>query len=302
MRTANAIAGIARRQAPARFVRLRDVNRKLHLWLGATAVVYVVFMCLTGCVLLFEDDLYRLFSPDPPFSVTQSPRLGADELARTAFQLYPDRRVVGVWDRKVSAGMVAELWLDGRDGMRRRLFHPYTGADLGDAHPAALRALGLLRDAHENLLAGAAGRIINGAGAICLLLLSVSGTWTWFAGRYGSRGYGSADRARTMHLRVGIWASVFAAIWGLTGVLFCYPWLSRLPGPTGAETLLQWSYPLHSGSIGGLTARIVWAACSLLTTLLAITGTMMWQKRTSGNRARVAGSTRALSGTIIQSS
>jgi uncharacterized iron-regulated membrane protein len=149
MRTADSIAGVARRRPSSTFIGIQDAIRKLHLWLGATALIYVVFMCLSGCVMLFEHDLYRLFSPDPPFLVADGPRLGVDDLARTAFQRYPDYRVVGVWDRRVSAGLVAELWLDGQDGMRRRLFHPYTGADLGDAQPVAPKVLGLFRDAHE---------------------------------------------------------------------------------------------------------------------------------------------------------
>jgi len=125
--------------------------------------------------------------------------------------------------------------------------------------------------------------LINGAGSICLLLLSLSGTLTWFVGRYHSRACPSADPARTIHLRVGIWISAFAAIWGLTGALFAYPGFAHFFGPKGAETLVEWSYALHSGSVGGWTTRIVWAACSLLAALLAITGTMMWRKRASRN-------------------
>jgi uncharacterized iron-regulated membrane protein len=302
MSTANDIAGIARRRSPSFFWAFQDVMRKLHFWLGVTALLYVAFVCLSGLLLLFENDLYRLFSPDPPFSATGGPRLSANDLARTAFQRYPDHRVVGVWDRRVSDGLIAELWLDGQDGMRRRLFHPYTGADLGDAQPGALKVLALFRDAHENLLAGRTGRMINGAGSICLLLLALSGTLTWFVGRYRSRLRPLANPARAIHLRAGIWVSAFAGIWGLTGALFAFPFFTHLLGPMGAERLLEWSYALHSGSAGGWSTRIVWAAFSLLTALLAITGMAMWRKRVSGNNVRTGSSTQTLRGRTTQSS
>ena len=58
-----------------------------------------------------------------------------------------------------------------RDGKTtRRLFHPFTGEDLGDPLPAGFRFTAWLLDLHDNLLAGETGRRVNGVGALAVLM------------------------------------------------------------------------------------------------------------------------------------
>src|SRR4051812_38082385 len=105
----------------------------LHKWVGAAAALYLCLISLSGCVILFEHEFYRLLSPDPAVETTKLPRLSTAALTDIAISRYSEERIVAVWDKKVSADIVAEVWLDGRDGLQRRLLHPYTGADLGPA-------------------------------------------------------------------------------------------------------------------------------------------------------------------------
>jgi hypothetical protein len=117
---------------------------QLHLSLGAMATAYST----TGCTI------HRFFAPNPRVISQGAPRLTVDELKRAALLEYPKGRVVGVWDKLLSTGWVAEIWLEEEDGLlRRRLFDPYAGTDLGNAQPAGLRLLAFLRNAHVNLLA-----------------------------------------------------------------------------------------------------------------------------------------------------
>src|SRR4051794_26805596 len=74
------------------------------------------------------------------------------------------------------------------DRVTRRLFHPYTGADLGDPLPAGFRLTQWLLDLHDNLLAGETGRRVNGAGALCLLLVCATGAVIWWPGIRNWRG------------------------------------------------------------------------------------------------------------------
>jgi uncharacterized iron-regulated membrane protein len=272
--------------------RLRQVRRsllRLHLGVGTAVVLYICLVSLSGCVVLFEHELYCFFSPDPALtsSSDRQRRLSAAELMQAALWQYPQDRVVGVWDRKVSADVIAELWLEGEGGLRRRLFNPYSGADLGNAQPFSLQALGFLRDVHINLLGGHLGRIANGIGSLVMVLLSLSGAFLWLCNLKRSRFLSKrpatdlAERARKLHRRTGVWMIIFAVVWGATGACFAFPsFVHSLVGSSyGGEAIMRGLYAIHSGSAGGWFTRTIWAASGLLTSLLAVTGVMGLRRR-----------------------
>jgi uncharacterized iron-regulated membrane protein len=280
-------SGDSNRAGPL-FREPRRALLRLHLWFGAAVVVYICLVSLSGCVVLFEHELYRFFSPDPVLtSSDRQRRLSAVELTQSALWQYPHDRVVGVWDRKVSADVIAELWLEGEGGLRRRLFNPYSGADLGDAQPFSLQALGFLRDVHINLLGGHLGRIANGIGSLVMVLLSLSGAVLWLGNLKRSRflsrrpAAGLAERASQLHRRTGVWMIIFAAVWGATGACFAFPsFVQSVVGSSfGGEAILQGLYAIHSGSAGGWFTKTLWAAPGLLTSLLAVTGVMGLRRR-----------------------
>jgi uncharacterized iron-regulated membrane protein len=261
---------------------------RLHVWLGTAVVAYIVLVSLSGCIVLFEHEFYRFFSPDPELASLGRQRLSVAELMQAALLQYPHDRVVGVWDRKVSADVIAELWLEGEGGLRRRLFHPYSGEDLGNARPFSLQALSFVRDAHMNLLAGRLGRVANGIGSLAMMLLSLTGAFLWLGHprRSHSRSNRVAldliQRTRKFHRRAGVWMIIFTAVWGATGVCFVFPWLVHTVAEVGSagEAIFEALYAIHSGSAGGWFTKSIWAVSGLLTCLLAVTGVMGWRRRT----------------------
>jgi uncharacterized iron-regulated membrane protein len=252
-------------------------------------VIYICLVSLSGCVVLFEHELYRFFSPDPALtSSDRQRRLSTAELMQAALWQYPHDRVVGAWDRNVSTGLIVELWLEGEGGLRRRLFNPYSGADLGNAQPFSLQALGFLRDLHINLLGGHLGRVANGIGSLVMVLLSVSGAFLWLGNLKRSRFLSKrpatdlTERARKLHRRTGVWMIIFAAVWGVTGACFAFPsFVHGLDGTSffGGDAILRGLYAIHSGSAGGWFTKTLWAASGLLTSLLAVTGVMALRRR-----------------------
>jgi uncharacterized iron-regulated membrane protein len=53
--------------------------------------------------------------------------------------------------------------------------------------------------------------------------------------------------------------------------------ISPRTAPLGTQ-LLFWNYPLHVGVFGGIVTRLLWLLASLLPTMLAITGALIWCK------------------------
>ena len=258
---------------------------RLHLWLGTAIVAYIFVVSLSGCIVLFEHELYRFFSPDPEVASLGRQRLSVAELVQAALAQYPHDRVVGVWDRKVSDDVIAELWLEGEGGLQQRLFHPYSGEDVGNARPFSLQALGFVRDAHMNLLSGRLGRVVNGIGSVAIVLLSLSGAILWFGKRsrfpYGRPTVDLEERARKFHRRAGVWMIIFAAAWGGTGTFFAFPWLVQSLVGTGStgQAIFEGLYVVHSGAAGGWPTKAIWATSGVLTSLLALTGVMGWRRR-----------------------
>jgi len=242
------------------------------MWIGAATVLYLSVVCLSGCVVLFERDLYRLLSPDPAIEPVSVPRLSGAELINIAFSRYPEHRVVGVWDKKVSADVIAELWLDGGDGLHRRLLNPYTGADLGAAQPLGLRVLSMIRQSHTNLVTGTLGQSVNGVGSLVLMLLAASSLLSWaFRGRE-PRSRPLRFNVQSLHRHIGFWMLPFAILWGATGLIL------SAPASLGRGTV-EWAYALHTGLGGGSVITAVWAVCSLLMCALLLAGSWAWWRK-----------------------
>jgi uncharacterized iron-regulated membrane protein len=257
-------------------IGLRAIVRRLHFWLGAFAMLYIVFVSVTGCAIVFEHELYGFFLPDPRISLVGAKGLDTEGLRTAATSQYPDSVVIGIWQRRISAGMVAEVWLDGPNGASRRLFHPDTGEDLGDAQPSALRFLAFLRRAHVMALAGKTGQTINATGALALSAVSISG----LLARRRRPSPTLNMNVRVYHSAVGAWASIFGTMWGITGACFAFsPALASLLGPVD-EPVSVWLYALHSGSAAGTPTRILWAIVALSLSFLTISGTILLLRRT----------------------
>jgi len=129
---------------------------------------------------------------------------------------------------------------------------------------------------------GHLGRVVNGIGALVMVLLSLSGAFLWLGNRKRSRflsrrpATNLPERARKLHRRTGVWMIMFAAVWGASGACFAFPaFVHNLVGISfGGDAISEGLYAIHSGSAGGWFTKILWAACGLLTSLLAVTGVM----------------------------
>lgn len=254
---------------------------RLHVALGVIATVYILFVSLSGCALLFERELYAYFSPHPDVVFREGALLGVDDLKQAAARQYPLARVVNVWTRQFPAQSVAEIWLEHDGVIDRRLFHPYTGADLGNVEPIPLRLLAAVREAHLHLMAGAVGRAVNGLGAFALLLLAVSGSAIWRRRPPASQELAAKRRLYSFHATAGVLFSFFAALWGITGMALALPtWLSTVLGESRTtDTVFRWLYGVHTAGIDGGTLRPLWAAAALGVTALAASGLMIWIRR-----------------------
>jgi uncharacterized iron-regulated membrane protein len=170
------------------------------------------------------------------------------------------------------------------------------GTELENGFPPAIRVMEWLVDLHDNLLAGALGRDINGIFALLITVLVLTGAVIWWPGRRRWRRSVTPVRSREigrfswhLHSSLGLWGFVLLFSWAITGVYFAFPepfeWAFNhydtdptdyeRPGEGILLVLIRW----HFGRFGGLSIRILWVILGLLPAILFATGFIVWWKR-----------------------
>jgi uncharacterized iron-regulated membrane protein len=277
-------------------------------------------ICLTGSVLVYRNELYLAFSPEPVIVPGSGVALAGDALAQAVRNAYPDHEISNV-EAGQTANHAIEVTLSRGDATRRRLFHPFTGQDLGDPLPLGFRLTAWLLDLHDNLLAGSAGRRVNGVGALLLLLLCVTGGVIWWPGiKSWRRSLTVSVRSRAnltwrLHSALGFWTFAFLVMWGATGVYLAFPdvvsaaadYVEPFDENSTDERVVDriqyWLGYLHFGRLGGRgipgcgrgwcnsTTKAVWAAVALVPPAMFVTGALMWWSRVvrPARRARASG-------------
>jgi uncharacterized iron-regulated membrane protein len=228
---------------------LRKVVFQVHLWSGIGLGLYILFISVTGSVLVYRNEMYMAATPD----------------------------------------------LD---------------APVSDTIPAGIRFVSTLIELHDNFLAGETGKAINGAGAVAVLLVAVTGLIIWWPGirRWRRslsvrRGAGWKRLTWDLHSAIGFWSFAFIFIFALSGVYLCFPEsfhaLANRIDPLDAnnpegrlvDDLLYWLAFLHFGRINGIgipcdgpglcdqTVKAIWAIFGLTPAIMFVTGSIMWWNR-----------------------
>jgi uncharacterized iron-regulated membrane protein len=143
---------------------------------------------------------------------------------------------------------------------------------LGAAQPLSLRVLAMIRQSHTNLVTGTFGHVVNGMGSLVLMLLAASSLPSWMSCGRAPRSRPIRLNVRSIHRQIGFWMLPFAILWGATGLILSVPAL------LGHGTV-EWAYALHTGMGGGWIITGLWAASSLLTSILLLAGAVLLLSR-----------------------
>lgn len=281
----------------------------MHLWSGIILGLYILMISVTGSVLVYWNELQRAATRPPIISKEPGPRLSDDQLSGAAASLYSGYRVVRV-SRPRNPDQAVDVWLRRGDQMKKRMFDPRSGRDLGDVVPTGILLLSKLIDLHDNLFGGMTGRKVNGLGAVALLVLAISGIVIWWPGiktwrrsLFLQRGLGWKGLIWHLHSMIGFWSLGFALVFGLSGIYLSIPesiqdLADRIEPPTPAnagtrivDRVVYWVAYLHFGRINGIgipchgpgvcdqTTKAVWALFGLAPAVMFVTGAIMWWNR-----------------------
>jgi uncharacterized iron-regulated membrane protein len=299
-------------------VWLRRAIFQVHLWTGIALGLYILLISVTGSVLVYRNELFRAATPEPIISKGPGPRLTNDQLAAAARQTYPGYRVVRII-RPIDPDQAVDVWLSRGGSNKKRLFDVRSGRDVGASVPLAIWLVSKLLDLHDNLLAGPTGRQVNGAGAIAILAVALTGLVIWWPGSktwrrslLARRGVGWKRWTWHLHSMIGFWSFGFLLVFGFSGFYLGFPeqvqdFADRLQPPTPAnaglravDRVIYWLAYLHFGRINGIgipcrgpgfcdqATKAVWALFGLAPAVMFVTGAIMWWNRVLRPRLRLS--------------
>ena len=283
-------------QQPQR-VWLRRALFQIHLWTGIATGFYLVAVCVTGSVLVYRNELARAATPEPLIVTPSGTRLTDDELKVFITRAYPDHDVERIFPRR-NPDMAVAVTLTRGGETRDRLFHPYTGEDLGNSVAWGIRLLSWTLDLHDNLLGGTTGRLVNGVGALFLIALAATGAVIWWPGAQKwrrslivHRRVGWKRFIWDLHSAVGFWTLAFVVLFAVSGAYLCFPSAFHAAadyiepstdenlGIRTVDTITYWLARLHFGRFGGWSTKLAWAVLGLAPAALFVTGALMWWNR-----------------------
>ena len=290
-------------------VWLRKATFQLHLWSGIGLGLYVLLVSVTGSILVYRNELYRAATRDPIIVAESGPRLTEEQLKGAAIRAYPGYTVLSLSQVK-NPDQAVSISLKAGGQLKDRFFDPYTGADLGDAVPLGIWLVSKLLELHDDLLAGSAGRSVNGGGALLLVVVAFSGLIVWWPGiktwRRGltlHRNVGWQRFTWDLHKMMGFWTLGFILLFAVSGAYLGNPQMfqdlaDRIEPLTEANSrtrigdqVIYWLAYLHFGRINGIgipcrgpglcdqTTKFIWAVCGLAPAGMVATGAVIWWNR-----------------------
>ena len=240
-------------------VFLRKALFQIHLWTGVAIGLYLVVVCVTGSALVFRIYMQRATFPHLFTAAAGEPADAATVLERLK-EAFPNDRVSGI-DAPTSARPTTLAYVVRGETFLTILVEPTTGRVLGELPERSI--VRTVQELHFDLLGGRTGRIINGAGAVLLLLLCATGLVIWWPGiATWTRGF-TIDFRRSwrrvnweLHSAVGIWTVALIAMWAVTGVYFVWP--SQFRNAVNAISPLTVATTPTSNAAGATGTRPTW--------------------------------------------
>jgi uncharacterized iron-regulated membrane protein len=228
---------------------MRKIFSKLHLWLSIPFGVFISVVCLTGAILVFEEEINEwchpeLYKVEDTGAAPMNPKALAAAVAET---LPEDTQVTGItltesrtktWKVSISKPHHASVAVN-----------PYTGEVLGRIERSAF--FNQVMALHRYLFVKPAqrgdmtvGKFIVGASVLVMVFILITGLVVWFPRKGQSVGSrfaisvkgGSRKFWYQLHNNGGMYVCVFLLIMALTGLTWSFKWYrSGFYGVFGGE-------------------------------------------------------------------
>jgi len=211
---------------------LKKLNAWIHLWLGLVSGIVVFVLSITGCLLVFKQEIRSLSSPW--LRVTKEhgqTLLPPSDLYRSVQKTVPDKEIVSVWyhgDDRAAHVSVANF-----DSLI--YVNPYT-AELAAIYPRK-DFFYFIEQGHTTLwLPASVGRKVVSWATLLFFVLLITGIVLWWPRKWNKRGRKQAFTIQSkasfkrlnydLHNVLGFYSLVIAAVFAFTGLMMGFAWFS----------------------------------------------------------------------------
>ncbi|WP_430973597.1 PepSY-associated TM helix domain-containing protein [Sunxiuqinia rutila] len=212
---------------------MRNFIEKIHLWLALPAGLIVTIVCLTGAILVFEQELLEWYYPERYFVEEQTigTPLPLHELVEKVNEQLEENSVASV---KIASDPDRTYTVGLQEGFRVSAFvNPYNG-EIKGYHYFLESFFYKIMALHRWLMDGSRelGKVTVGITTIIFVILLITGMVLWvpvnkkkwrqqFTVNIRS---GNNRFWRDLHITVGMYAFLLLLICSLTGLMWSFGW------------------------------------------------------------------------------
>lgn len=217
---------------------MKNIFKKIHLWLSIPVGLIISVICLTGALLVFEKEMTRIANPHLYWvDYTEgSVALKPSEIVSLVGKQVGDTLVISSMQ---IAGEPDEAWIVSFEnaGRRQLSVNPYTGVVNGwiQANPFFSNVRKLHRwllDAPASKGASSVGKMIVGVSTLLMVVILVSGLVIWWPRSRQMlknrlkvvHNKGTFRFWYDIHVSVGFYATILLLLMALTGLTWSFQW------------------------------------------------------------------------------
>lgn len=212
---------------------LKKIIGKLHLWLGLSAGLVVLFLGITGCILAFEVEIRNITEPYRNVEVQNSPYLPPAALKKIADKQLVSRQALGIEYPGSNKAAIASFY----DSTHYEIayLNPYTGQVLKHKNMTE-DFFRIMVDGHFYLwLPPAIGRPIVASATLIFVVMMITGIILWWpknkaaAKQRFSIKWSARWRRKNydLHNVLGFYITWIAIFIALTGLVWGFEWFAQ---------------------------------------------------------------------------
>lgn len=222
--------------------RIRKLFNDLHLWAGLIGGAFIFIICLSGTILVFEEEILHTLNTAMYEVNDQNQSVKPIEDIINAAEQKTGRKVqsIQIPNDKSDAYSLAISNKEGKGRPESFMVNPYTTELLGSQNEQKGKEfmMTVFKLHRWLLLETETGRPIVGIATLLFLFGSITGLIIWFPNKvkYWKQGLKIMWRANwkrinnDLHNALGFYALVFLLIMGLTGLCWSFEWYRDVVG------------------------------------------------------------------------
>ena len=212
----------------------RKFINDIHLWLGIGSGIIIFIICLSGTILVYDEEIKALFAEDVELTHQDLPFKSLEEIENNISEANLGQLTSITIPEKQGEFYEAQIKTSPEDRRGTTfLVNPHTAEVVSAPESKASDFMFSMFKLHRWLLLDSSiGRPIVGVATIIFMLLSVSGLILWFPKKWKRKNFKQGFKIKTkanwkrinhdLHNTLGFYSLLLIIIMGLTGLCWSF--------------------------------------------------------------------------------